>query len=45
MSTTIRYVECAYCGEQVGDYYVTCPYCGYVLVDARTARQEVLGWL
>ena len=45
MSTTIRYVECAYCGETVGDYYVTCPYCGYVLVDARTARQEVWGWL
>lgn len=45
MSTTIRYVECAYCGEQVGDYYVTCPYCGYVLVDALTVGLEVLGWL
>ncbi len=45
MSTTIRYVECAYCGERVGDYYVTCPYCGYVLVDARTVGLEGLGWL
>lgn len=45
MSTTIRYVECAYCGETVGDYYVTCPYCGYVLVDALVAWQEVWGWL
>ena len=26
---TIRYVECAHCGEVVGTYYVTCPYCGY----------------
>lgn len=28
---TIRYVECAHCGETVGTYYVTCPYCGYRL--------------
>ena len=34
MSKTIRYVECAHCGEVVGTYYVTCPYCGYKL-DAR----------
>ena len=26
MSKTIRYVECAHCGEVVGTYYVTCPY-------------------
>lgn len=25
MSKTIRYVECAHCGEVVGTYYVTCP--------------------
>lgn len=31
MSKTIRYVECAHCGEVVGTYYVTCPYCGYRL--------------
>ena len=31
MSKTIRYVECAHCGETVGVYYVTCPYCGYKL--------------
>jgi DNA-directed RNA polymerase subunit RPC12/RpoP len=31
MSKTIRYVECAHCGEAVGTYYVTCPYCGYRL--------------
>lgn len=28
---SIGYVECAHCGETVGDYYVTCPYCGYKL--------------
>lgn len=27
MSKTIKYVECAHCGETVGTYYVTCPYC------------------
>lgn len=26
MSKTIKYVECAHCGEVVGTYYVTCPY-------------------
>lgn len=31
---TIRYVECAHCGEVVGTYYVTCPYCAYKLVEA-----------
>lgn len=31
MSKTIKYVECAHCGEVVGTYYVTCPYCGYKL--------------
>ena len=31
MSKTIKYVECAHCGETVGTYYVTCPYCGYKL--------------
>ena len=31
MSKTIRYVECAHCGETIGTYYVTCPYCGYKL--------------
>lgn len=33
MSKTIKYVECAHCGEVVGAYYVTCPYCGYKLAD------------
>lgn len=32
---SIRYVECAHCGEVVGTYYVTCPYCGFKLADAR----------
>lgn len=31
MSKTIKYVECAHCGEVVGTYYVTCPYCGFKL--------------
>lgn len=35
MSKTIRYVECAHCGEVVGTYYVTCPYCGYRLSEFR----------
>lgn len=34
MIETIKYVECAHCGERVGTYYVTCPYCGYRLVEA-----------
>ena len=42
MSNTIRYVECAHCGETVGTYYVTCPYCGYRLV---SAQQGGHGWL
>ena len=44
MSRTIRYVECAYCGETVGDCYVTCPYCGYRLVDVREVSWEGLPW-
>lgn len=44
MSKTIRYVECAHCGETVGVYYVTCPYCGYKLVDAMQAVNEALPW-
>lgn len=44
MSKTIRYVECAHCGEVVGVYYVTCPYCGYKLVDAMQAIGEALPW-
>lgn len=35
MSKTIKYVECAHCGETVGAYYVTCPYCGYRLSEFR----------
>ncbi|WEB54199.1 hypothetical protein [Bifidobacterium breve] len=35
MSKTIKYVECAHCGETVGTYYVTCPYCGYKLAMRR----------
>ena len=42
MSNTIRYVECAHCGETVGTYYVTCPYCGYRLVSARQAVMDGL---
>lgn len=44
MSKTIKYVECAHCGETVGTYYVTCPYCGYRLVDAMQAVGEALPW-
>lgn len=44
MSKTIKYVECAHCGETVGTYYVTCPYCGYKLVDAMQAVCEALPW-
>lgn len=39
MSKTIKYVECAHCGEIVGTYYVTCPYCGYKLA----ARKPTTG--
>lgn len=42
MSKTIRYVECAHCGEVVGTYYVTCPYCGYKLVRRRRANMDPL---
>ena len=44
MSKTIRYVECAHCGETFGTYYATCPYCGYKLVDAMQAIGEALPW-
>lgn len=44
MSKTIRYVECAHCGERVGAYYVTCPYCGYRLVSAQQAVMDGLAW-
>jgi DNA-directed RNA polymerase subunit RPC12/RpoP len=41
MSKTIRYVECAHCGEVVGTYYVTCPYCGYRLaVQSQPPREK-----
>ena len=39
MSKTIKYVECAHCGEVVGTYYATCPYCGYRLA----ARKPTTG--
>lgn len=39
MSKTIKYVECAHCGETVGTYYKTCPYCGYKLA----ARKPTTG--
>lgn len=42
MSKTIRYVECANCGETVGTYYVTCPYCGYKLVRRKRANMDPL---
>lgn len=44
MSKTIKYVECAHCGQRVGTYYITCPYCGYRLVDAMQAVCEALPW-
>ena len=44
MSKTIKYVECAHCGEVVGTYHVTCPYCGYRLVDVTQAVCEALPW-
>lgn len=41
MSKTIRYVECAHCGEVAGTYYVTCPYCGYRLaVHSQPPREK-----
>ena len=42
MSKTIRYVECAHCGETVGTYYVTCPYCGYRLENPRIGLPDTL---
>lgn len=42
MSKTIRYVECAHCGETVGTYYATCPYCGYKLAARRPAGMDPL---
>lgn len=42
MSKTIRYVECAHCGETVGTYYVTCPYCGYRLEKPHTGLPDTL---
>lgn len=44
LSKTIKYVECAHCGQRVGTYYVTCPYCGYKLVDAMQSIGEALPW-
>lgn len=44
LSKTIRYVECAHCGETVGSYYATCPYCGYRLVDAKQAVMDGMSW-
>lgn len=44
MSKTIRYVECAHCGQRVSTYYVTCPYCGYRLADAKQAVMDGLTW-
>lgn len=42
MSKTIKYVECAHCGEVVGTYYVTCPYCGYKLSARKPTSMEPL---
>lgn len=39
---SIRYVECAHCGETVGTYYVTCPYCGYRLDERRPTGMDLL---
>ena len=39
---TIRYVECAHCGEVVGTYYVTCPYCGFKLAARRPTGMDPL---
>lgn len=43
MSKTIKYVECAHCGETVGTYYVTCPYCGYKLAVRRPTGMDEPG--
>lgn len=42
MSKTIKYVECAHCGEVVGTYYVTCPYCGYRLAVRKPTGMDPL---
>lgn len=42
MSKTIRYVECAHCGETVGTYYVTCPYCGFKLSARKPTSMDPL---
>lgn len=42
MSKTVRYVECAHCGETVGTYYVTCPQCGYRLVENKPVAADPL---
>lgn len=42
MSKTIRYVECAHCGEVVGTYYVSCPYCGYRLSARKPTSMDPL---
>ena len=42
LSKTIRYVECAHCGETVGTYYVTCPYCGYKLAARKSTGMDPL---
>lgn len=42
MSKTIKYVECAHCGETVGTYYVTCPYCGYKLNKQKKQLVEII---
>ncbi|MCB4896407.1 zinc ribbon domain-containing protein [Bifidobacterium pseudocatenulatum] len=43
MSKSIKYVECAHCGEVVGTYYVTCPYCGYKLAARELAARRPTG--
>lgn len=42
MSKTIKYMECAHCGETVGTYYVTCPYCGYKLSARKSTGMDPL---
>lgn len=44
MNKTIRYVECAHCGETVSAHYATCPYCGYRLVDTKQALTDGPTW-
>lgn len=42
MSKTIKYVECAHCGETVGTFHVTCPYCGYRLAARKPTGMDPL---